>query len=67
MNTKDEAKFSGKRRAWRGPQARSRHSERPRLCVVRSLKHMYAQLIDDARASTLASAGHDRSRRCKGK
>jgi len=28
-------------------------SERPRLCVYRSLKHIYAQLIDDAQGHTL--------------
>jgi len=31
-------------------------SERPRLCVYRSLGHIYAQIIDDAGARTLASA-----------
>lgn len=30
--------------------------ERPRLCVFRSSKNMYAQLIDDAAGKTLASA-----------
>ena len=30
--------------------------ETPRLCVFRSLKHMYAQLIDDSKGVTLASA-----------
>lgn len=29
---------------------------RPRLCVFRSNKHIYAQVIDDARHSTLACA-----------
>ena len=29
---------------------------RPRLCVFRSAKHIYAQLIDDDRGTTLASA-----------
>lgn len=28
----------------------------PRLCVYRSLKHVYAQLIDDSKGITLASA-----------
>ncbi len=28
-------------------------SERPRLCVFRSLKHTYAQLVDDSAGSTL--------------
>jgi large subunit ribosomal protein L18 len=30
--------------------------ERPRLCVFRSLKHMYAQIIDDTQGHTLAAA-----------
>ncbi|MDX9971809.1 MAG: 50S ribosomal protein L18 [FCB group bacterium] len=30
--------------------------ERPRLCVFRSLKHIYAQIIDDSTGRTLASA-----------
>lgn len=31
-------------------------AERPRLAVFRSLKHIYAQLIDDTKGHTLASA-----------
>ena len=31
-------------------------AERPRLCVFRSTRHIYAQLIDDANGVTLASA-----------
>lgn len=31
-------------------------SERPRLCVYRSNKHMYVQVIDDSKMHTLASA-----------
>lgn len=31
--------------------------ERPRLCVYRSLRHIYAQIIDDTRGHTLVSAG----------
>ncbi|MFQ5895234.1 MAG: 50S ribosomal protein L18, partial [Nitrospinota bacterium] len=30
--------------------------ERPRLCVFRSQKHLYAQLVDDAAGQTLAVA-----------
>lgn len=40
---------------------RARHylhgtTERPRLAVYRSLKHIYAQIIDDSRGVTLAAA-----------
>ena len=31
-------------------------TESPRLCVFRSLKHIYAQLIDDTKGVTLVSA-----------
>jgi large subunit ribosomal protein L18 len=31
-------------------------AQRPRLCVFRSLKHVYAQVIDDIQGGTLASA-----------
>jgi large subunit ribosomal protein L18 len=31
-------------------------ADRPRLCVTRSLQHIYAQVIDDADGRTLASA-----------
>ena len=30
--------------------------DRPRLCVFRSLSHMYAQIIDDVNGKTLVSA-----------
>lgn len=32
-------------------------AQRPRLCVFRSNQHVYAQLINDAKSATLASAG----------
>ncbi len=31
-------------------------TERPRLCVFRSLSHIYAQVIDDIKGQTLAAA-----------
>lgn len=35
-------------------------AERPRLCVYRSLRYIYAQVIDDERGQTLAAAStHD--------
>ena len=33
--------------------------ERPRLCVFRSLKHIYAQVIDDVHGRTLVAASSD--------
>jgi large subunit ribosomal protein L18 len=53
-------------KAKRRQQLRRRHhvrrkirgtAERPRLCVFRSSKHIYAQLIDDLNGVTLAAAG----------
>ncbi len=32
-------------------------TERPRLAVFRSVKHIYAQLIDDTQGQTVAAAG----------
>src|SRR5262252_5732263 len=32
-------------------------TERPRLSVYRSVSHVYAQVIDDTKGTTLASAG----------
>ncbi len=31
--------------------------DRPRLCVFRSAKHIYAQVVDDSTGRTLAAAG----------
>ncbi len=31
-------------------------ADRPRLCVFRSLNHMYAQLVDDSKGVTLVAA-----------
>jgi large subunit ribosomal protein L18 len=33
--------------------------ERPRLCVFRSLRHIYAQVIDDTRGHTIVFASSD--------
>lgn len=44
------------RRLWRVSNAIKRVSTRPRLCVFRSLKNIYCQIIDDENAKTLASA-----------
>ncbi len=45
------------RRAFRVSNAVKRYSTRPRLCVFRSNKHIYVQIIDDNQGKTLVSAG----------
>lgn len=43
-------------------------TERPRLSVYRSLSHMYAQIIDDFKGSTIAAASSlDKELKGKGK
>ena len=44
------------RRRFRVRNALKRYSTRPRLSVFRSLKHVYAQIIDDADGKTLVAA-----------
>jgi len=55
------AKTNKTKAAWAKRQVRVRckvrgSGERPRLCVYRSLSHMYAQIIDDETGATLAAA-----------
>jgi large subunit ribosomal protein L18 len=55
----DKAKSKRLARRHRHARVRSRISgtgERPRLCVFRSLQHIYAQVIDDSRGHTLVAA-----------
>ena len=55
----DKAKKKRLARRRRHVRVRKRVSgteERPRLCVFRSLKHIYAQVIDDVQGYTLTSA-----------
>ena len=50
---------SNKERLKRHKRVRAKISgtaARPRLCVFRSLQHIYAQLIDDTKGTTLAAA-----------
>ncbi len=44
------------RRQYRVRNRIKRDSVRPRLCVIRSNKHIYAQVIDDAAGRTLVCA-----------
>ena len=51
---------SNKARRHRHTRVRGKVSgtaERPRLCVYRSLNHIYAQVIDDVKGVTIAAAG----------
>ena len=53
------AKKIGRQRQGRRFRVRSalkKHLNRPRLCVFRSLKHIYAQLIDDATGRSIVAA-----------
>ncbi len=54
-------KTAKRKAAWKRRQSRVRKkvrgtSERPRLCVYRSLGNIYAQVIDDSTGATLAEA-----------
>jgi len=55
----NKQKYVGSQRLRRRRHARNRlrgDTERPRLCVVRSNKHIYCQVIDDLAGKTLVSA-----------
>jgi len=56
MNRMIEKVRRRKRRSLRCRRKVSGTPERPRLTVFRSLKHMYAQVIDDVNGVTLAAA-----------
>ena len=53
---KDNAKKSREIRHSRVRKSVVGTAERPRLCVYRSLNHIYCQIIDDSRGHTLVSA-----------
>src|SRR5439155_20386729 len=50
------ARAARRRRHLRIRKKLSGSGERPRLCIFRSLHHIYAQVIDDTRGVTLAAA-----------
>ena len=53
----DEGKREGRRRRHRRIRKRVVGSaERPRLCVFKSARHLYTQIIDDERGKTVAAA-----------
>ena len=53
---KTEPRIARQRRHYRVRLKVKGTGSRPRLCVFRSLNHIYAQVIDDAQGHTLASA-----------
>ena len=56
MSRKRDARAARKRRHARLRLKIRGTAARPRLCVFRSLNHIYAQLIDDEAGNTLVSA-----------
>ena len=56
MFKKDDRKISREKRHLRVRKKVTGTSERPRLCVYRSEKNIYAQIIDDVAQKTLVAA-----------
>ena len=56
MNREKSIQKQRERRSWRVRNRVRGDADRPRLCVFRSHKHIYAQLIDDEQGRTLCSA-----------
>jgi large subunit ribosomal protein L18 len=57
MNGSKSSSLSRHRRAARVRKKIFGTTERPRLCVRRSLNHIYAQLVDDAKGTTIVQVG----------
>ena len=56
MKTKNEKVFNRQRRHRRIRRKVVGTPESPRLCVFKSSRHIYAQLIDDSQGATLCAA-----------
>lgn len=56
MSVEKDRKTARIKRQLRARRKISGTPERPRLCITKSLKHMYAQIIDDTTGHTLAAA-----------
>ncbi len=56
MSVERDRKLARRRRQLRGRQKVVGTPERPRLCVTKSLKHVYAQVVDDLAGHTLVTA-----------
>lgn len=57
MITKPDRKLTRLKRHMRIRRRLTGSTERPRLCVYRSNKHIYAQIVDDTSSKTIAFAG----------
>jgi large subunit ribosomal protein L18 len=57
MNSSKRRSLERSRRAARVRKSISGTTERPRLCVRRSINHIYAQVVDDEQGKTIAFAG----------
>jgi large subunit ribosomal protein L18 len=55
MSSVDEKKQARMKRKQRIRKKLSGTPERPRLCVFRSAKHIYAQIIDDSNGQTMVA------------
>lgn len=56
MITRTDRKASRRKRHLRIRKRIAGSSERPRLAIFRSMNHIYAQIIDDQKGTTLAAA-----------
>ena len=56
MNVSKERRLARKKRQVRVRKKITGSTERPRLCVFRSSKHIYAQIIEDVSGKTLVTA-----------
>lgn len=56
MATERDRKEARRRRQARGRSKMFGTPQRPRLCVSKSLKHIYAQIVDDYEGHTLVAA-----------
>jgi large subunit ribosomal protein L18 len=57
MNSAKRRSVERSRRAARVRKSISGTTERPRLCVRRSITHIYAQIVDDVQGKTIAQVG----------
>jgi large subunit ribosomal protein L18 len=57
MNISEKRFYERKARAFRVRKKITGTAERPRLCIRRSLNHIYAQIVDDVSGNTLVLVG----------